>query len=131
MALHFVKQLQRFGNFTVIEPGIVRKALLQMRIIMEDGMSLADADALFSKLNADLILAGKVFDYQDYKGAAGKPKVDFSARFTEKRSREVVWACESHYQGDYGVFFFDWGKINTAHRMANEMVASALATLVE
>ena len=131
MALHFVRQLSALENFRVIEPGIVRQALLQMRIIMEDGMSLADADALFSKLDADVILSGKIFDYQDYRGAAGKPKVDFSALLTEKQSREVVWACESRYEGDYGVFFFDWGKINTAHRMADEMVASALATLFE
>jgi len=131
MALHFVSQLRMLGNFTVIEPGIVRQALLQMRIIMEDGMSLADADILFSELGADVVLSGKVFDYQDYTGDLGKPKVDFSARLTEKNSREVVWACESHNEGDHGVFFFDWGKINTAHRMASEMVASALETLVE
>ena len=131
MALHFVRQLRALGNFTVIEPGIVRQALLKRRIIMEDGMSLADADALFSELDADVILSGKVFDYQDYRGPAGKSKVDFSALLTEKQSREVVWACESNYDGDYGVFFFDWGKINTAHRMASEMVASALETLVE
>jgi TolB-like protein len=131
MALHFVSQLSALENFRVIEPGIVRQALLQMRIIMEDGMSLADADALFSKLNADVILSGKIFDYQDYRGAVGRPKVDFSALLTEKQSREVVWACESRYEGDYGVFFFDWGKINTAHRMADEMVASAVATLFE
>lgn len=131
MALHFVRQLRALGNFTVIEPGIVRRALLQMRIIMEGGMSLADADVLFSKLDADVVLSGKIFNYQDYIGDLGKPKVDFSARLTEKESREVVWACESHYEGDYGVFFFDWGKINTAHRMADEMVASAIATLTE
>jgi TolB-like protein len=131
MALHFVRHLHTLDNFTIIEPGIIRKALLRMRIIMEDGMSLADADALLSALNADLVLAGKVFDYQDYRGPAGEPRVDFSARLTEKKSREVVWACESHYEGDYGVFFFDWGKVNTAHRMASEMVASALETLVE
>jgi hypothetical protein len=33
--------------------------------------------------------------------------------------------------GDEGVFFFDWGRINTAHKMASEMVASALETLAE
>ncbi len=131
IALHFVRQLKTLENFTVIEPGVVRHALLQMRIIMGDGISLADADLLFSRLDADLILAGKIFDYQDYQGAAGKPKVDFSALLIEKKSREVVWSSDSYNEGDHGVFFFDWGKINTAHAMASEMVQSALETIVE
>jgi len=131
IALNFVKQLKRQKNFSVIEPGIIRNLLLRMRIIMDDGISLADARAIFNNSDADLIVAGKIFDYQDYQGAAGKPKVDFSALAIERQSREVVWTVQSHNEGDHGVFFFDWGKINTAHRMASEMVASALETLVE
>jgi len=131
IALNFVKQMMTLNKFTVIEPGIVRQLLLQMRIVMDDGISRGDASAIFSKSKADLILAGKIFDYQDYQGTSGKAKVDFSAIAIEKQSREVVWTCQSHNEGDYGVFFFDWGKINTAHTMASEMVASALETLAE
>ena len=131
MALHFVRQLRTFENFSVVEPGIIRQQLLQLRIIMDDGISLASASALFGKLNVDLILAGKVFDYQDYRGVAGKAKVDFSALLIDRFSREVIWAVESHHQGDYGVFFFDWGEVKTAYRMASEMVLSAVETMVE
>ena len=131
MPLHFVNQLLRSENFSVIEPGIIRHLLLEMRIILDNGISLVGSDALFSKLQADLILAGKVFDYQDYTGISGRTKVDFSALMIDRQGREIVWASESHDQGDYGVFFFDWGKINTAHRIASEMVAAALETLVD
>ncbi|MGB6381062.1 MAG: hypothetical protein WBG51_07815, partial [Syntrophobacteria bacterium] len=86
---------------------------------------------LFSRLDADLILTGKVFDYQDFEGSSGRAKVDFSALMIERRRREVVWAGVSQNEGDYGVFFFDWGKITTAHVMASEMVQSALETLAE
>jgi len=131
MPIHFVNQLLRSENFAVIEPGIIRDLLLQMRIVLHNGISLAGSHDLFSKLDADLILSGKVFDYQESEGTSGRAKVDFSALMIERRTREVVWACESHNEGDYGVFFFDWGKINTAHKMASEMVASAVETLVE
>jgi hypothetical protein len=57
--------------------------------------------------------------------------VDFSALALEKQSRETVWTVQSHNEGDHGVFFFNWGKINTAHSLASEMVQSALETLVE
>ena len=131
LALNFVEQMIPQKNFSVIEPGMVRQVFLQQRIIMEDGISFADVHVLFSKLNVDLILAGKVFDYQDYQGTSGTAKVDFSAVAVERQSGDVVWACQSHNTGDYGVFFFDWGKIHTAHRIASEMVASALETLAE
>jgi hypothetical protein len=131
MADHFIRELLPVENFTFIEPGVVRQTLLHLRIIMDDGISMADARALFAILDADLILAGKVFDYQDYQGSVGRPVVDFSALLLEKKSQEVVWSCQSHHVGDDGVFFFDWGKINTAHRMASDMVASALETLAE
>ena len=87
LVLHFIRQLKRFENFEVIEPGMVRQELLNSRIIMQDGISLADADALFAGLNADLLVSGRVMDYQDYQGAFGKPKVDFSALVIERKNR--------------------------------------------
>jgi TolB-like protein len=121
MVLHFVKWLTELENFSVIEPGVVRQELLTFRIIMDEGVSLAQADLIFSSLDADLILSGKVIDYQDFQGFAGKPRVDFSALLVERNTREVVWASKSYNDGDDRVFFFDWGRVNTAHVMASEM----------
>jgi hypothetical protein len=89
---------------------------------MQDGISLADADALFAGLNADLLVSGRVMDYQDYRGAWGKPIVDFSSMVIERKSREIVWSSDSHNEGDDRVFFFDRGRVNTAHAMASQMV---------
>jgi TolB-like protein len=130
MALHFVRQLLAHENFTVIEPGVVRHELLRARVIMGDGISLADADLISRLLQVDLILSGKVMDYQDFRGPLAKPKVDFSAEIFEKKSREVVWAALSYNHGDDGVFFFDWGRINTAYVMATQMVQLAVEDMV-
>jgi TolB-like protein len=62
IALHFIRQLSALENFDVVEPGAVRQALLRMRIIMGDGLSLGDADILFRRLDANLILTGKILD---------------------------------------------------------------------
>jgi TolB-like protein len=111
MGLHFVRQLVMRENFNVIEPGVVRHALLRGRIIMTDGISLADAGLISRLLEAGLILSGKVMDYQDFQGPLAKPKVDFAAEIFEEKSREVVWTVQSYNQGDDGVFFFDWGRV--------------------
>jgi len=124
MSLHFVRHLKEFGEFEVIEPGVVRQQFLTLRIIMDQGVSLADAQAIFAMLNVDLVVTGQVLDYQDYQGSLGKPKVDFTAEVIEKKSREVVWSSTSYNQGDDGVFLFDWGRVNTAYAMATQMVRS-------
>jgi len=121
LELQFIKNLKKSGHFDVIEPGVVRQQLLALRIIIPEGISLANADALFPTLNADLILAGNVAEYGDYQGTFGKPKVNFFAQLIDKKSRSVVWSSVSQNEGDDGVFFFDRGKVNTAHVMASQM----------
>lgn len=124
LALHFVGELTRLGRYDVIEPGVIRRELLNFRIIMEDGVSLDDADVILAGLNADLLVTGKVIDYRDVQGAWGAPVVDFSALMIEKKSREVVWASKSYNTGSDGVYFFNWRRAFTAGAMASEMVRS-------
>ena len=131
LVLQFVRALHRLGNFEVVEPGLVRKAFLSLRIIMDEGVSLSDAQALFAVLGADLVLAGEVLDYQDYQGFDGTAKVNFTVQLIERKSRMVVWSFESYNRGDDGVFFFDWGKVNTAHAMAIRMAESIGDILVK
>jgi len=121
LGLEFIRNLKRFEQFDVMEPGIVRQQLLTLRMIIPEGISLANADALFTTLNVDLILAANVNEYQDYQGVFGTPKVDFFVQLIERKSRSVVWSSVSHNQGDDGVFFFDRGSVNTAHAMASQM----------
>lgn len=121
IALHMMRNLVAFENFQIVEPGIVRQELLRYRIIMSDGVSLPETETILNAVNADLVLNGEVLDYQDYRGPFGRPKVDFSVVFIERRTRRIVYSSFSHNEGDDGVFFFDWGRVNTAHAMASQM----------
>ncbi len=129
--LHFVRQMEKQGNVTVIEPGVVRRELLGLRIIMDDGISLANADLVFTTLNADLVLTGTVLDYEDDLGRGGVPKVDFSAVLLGRKNREILWSSKSYNEGDDGVIFFDRGRVYTANEMASEMAGSIVKMLME
>ncbi len=131
LVLQFMRNLHQFTEFQVVEPGLVRNAFLTMRIIMHEGVSLNDASSLFSVLDVDLILAGTVFDYEDYQGSYGRTRVNFSAQVIERKSNKIVWSSMSWNQGDDGVYFFDLGRINTAHAMAAEMVRSVTNGVVK
>lgn len=124
MALHFVKELHRYENIQVIEPGVVRHTLLKYRMIMEAGPSLAVSDVLANNtiLGADLILSGKVFDYQ---GETTTSKVDFSVQIFDGPQRRVVWNSRSYADGDERVYFFDMGRIASAHGLASRMAGRA------
>jgi TolB-like protein len=129
LELHFVRRLWALESMRVVEPGVVRQQLLTSRIIMNSGISLADADIIAHRLQADFVLNGKVIDYQDYRGFNGKAKVDFSAQLIDSASRQVVWSVKSYHEGDEGVFFFDWGRVNTAYTLASDMVQLAVQTI--
>jgi hypothetical protein len=130
MQLHFVKEMEKLQNFAVIEPGVARDSLLKLRVIMFGGISLNNAEAIFSMLDVDLILTGTVIDYKDYIGPQGKPKVDFSVLLLDRKSRETVWSSKSYNEGDDDVYFFDMGKVNTCSALASEMVRAVVKKMV-
>ena len=126
LVLHFTRELSNAGNIEVIESGEVRQVLLRSRTIMEGGLSLPQADILKAALDVDLVLTGIVVEYQDYIGGWGFPKVEFSTRVFDMKTRQIVWSSSSYNQGDDGVFFFNLGKVNTAQGMASGMVRSVV-----
>ncbi len=128
MAYHFVEELLKIDTLTVIEPGVVRQELLKYRVILDTGASLADADILFDKLGVDLVVSGRVFDYQ---GFLGVPKVDFAVEFIERSTRMTIWSSRSYNRGDEGVFFFDVGRVPTAQSLTSNMVSEVTAELFE
>jgi TolB-like protein len=126
LLLQFAESLSRVPEIEVVEPGRVRAAFLNLRIVMDEGVSISEASSLFGVLGADILLTGKVFDYEDYQGAYGKPRVSFSVQLIDRKGRRIVWSSTSHNEGDDGVYFFDVGRINTAHGLAEKMTRSVV-----
>ena len=130
IALHMMRNLAAAPNLTVVEPGIVREELLRFRIIMSDGISLSDTETILNAVNADLVLNGEMFEYQERPWVGGAPQADFAVLFLERKSRRIVYSSYSHNAGDDRVFFFDWGKVNTAHAMVSRMARAITEQLL-
>lgn len=118
--LHFVRELFNQTDFQVVEPGLVREELLRIRAIMPYGPSLAETDLITGKelLGVDLVLAGKVFDYQN---TSSNPKADISVQVIEKNSRRIVFGARTFSTGLDNVYFYDYGREYTAHNLLREM----------
>lgn len=118
-------ELIRRGGAVVVERGIVRKALLDLRIIQEGGISLAQADLLRALLDADLVVTGTVSEWQDAQ--SGNPAlVEFTAYAVDTRNQRVNWLARSRGEGDDGVYVFGLREVRTAPVLAVELVRALL-----
>jgi TolB-like protein len=122
MALHFIRHLSAFSDFSVVDAGVARQPLLDARIIMDSGLSISDADTVAALIQAEFVLAGRVIRYDDYEGPGGQNGVEFSTALIEKKTRKVVWSSDSYNAGTDGIGFFGRGSTKTAHAMATQMV---------
>jgi hypothetical protein len=129
--LQFIEHLYSIPGIEVVEPGVVREHLLRQRVVMDEGLTMSDAEVTMLSLGADLIFMGSVFDYEDYQGPMGRPTVDFTAQVIERKSMREVWSSKSRNEGDQGVFFFDRGRVNTADEMTSEMVGNVIKEMRE
>ncbi len=122
MELLFMRHLSSIPQFRVVDAGVVRRQLLDARVIMNSGLSTSDASAIAAPVDADLVLSGRVIRYVDYVGPAGLARVEFSTVLIDKKSGKVVWSSESYNDGRDGIGLFEWGLTRTAHAMATQMV---------
>jgi TolB-like protein len=122
LALLFMRHLSDLSQFRVVDAGVVRRQLLDARIIMDSGLSLGDAEAVAAPVDADFVLSGRVIRYTDYEGPSGLTRVEFSTVLIDKRSRTVVWSSQSYNDGRDSLGLFDRGLSRTAHEMATQMV---------
>jgi hypothetical protein len=129
--LHLAKQLVTDGSFMVLELGVIRDKLLNMHIIMNDGISIPSLDLVSISLGADLLLNGMVFDYLDTVGYGSYPRIDFSMQMFDRDNKKVLWSSHSHNQGNDGVYFFEYGSITTAGTLADKMCRALVLKLVE
>jgi hypothetical protein len=119
LALRFVSQLVKNKAFEVMEPGVVRQKLLNYRIIMSDGPSREDMKSFFINLETDLILSGRLFEYQE-----GRLNMEFDVQVYERNSSSAVWSSWSHNRGDDAIVVFDWKRVNNAGALASKMARS-------
>lgn len=130
LAGQFLAQLARSGSFEVLDPGLARTELLSHRIVLDGGVSVANATALLELLDADFVLSGYVEAYEPRAGSAGTPKVEFTAYVMDRRSGELVWSSSSRGGGDDGVYFFGAGRVRTSSALSCRMVHGVVDGIV-
>jgi hypothetical protein len=132
VSLRFVAALAEAPGIEVVEPGVVREALLRTRLVQSDGVSLPQAALLRELLDADVVVTGRVAEWEDAVGEGGvAPYVAFTARGIDTRRSQVSWTATVGRRGDAGVFFFGAGRVHTANELASEEALGVIDRVVE
>lgn len=131
IGLDFLRHLSAEKKFRVLDPGMLEEQLLRYRLIMPEGASLDTAHILFSFLDVDLLLSGKVLEYEETSGATGAPRVHFTVQAIQREDHEMVWSSISSSYGDEGVWFFDLGMIKSARELASRMIRATVRQMVQ
>jgi hypothetical protein len=126
VALQFARQFAAAEGYRVLEPGMVRQELLRRRIVMEDGVSVDQARTVLNALEADLVVAGYVFAYDD---AASLPGANFTVVIIDRKTGRIVFESTSYNQGNDSETVFGLGKVSTAPTLACRMIRNAVDTL--
>ena len=59
-----------------------------------------------------------------------EPQVEFSVRAFDTAVKQIVWSSSSYGEGDDRVFFFDAGRVPTAHRLSSEMTKALVERIL-
>lgn len=125
-----VRHLAAAGG-EVVEPGVVRQAMLETRQIQIEGPSIPQVDVLRASLSVTAVIYGEVTEYREAGPGKPEPAVGFSLRAIDTASQQVVWSSVSHTEGHDGVFFFDVGEIATAYQLASELAQAIVLAFRE
>lgn len=129
--LLLVRALASEPEVRVLEPGVVRRFLLDRRIIPARGVSLAQADSFREALRVDWVVSGNVLGFEDGGGGGVPPaRAAFSVTVLDARRREVVASAFSGAGGSDGLVLFGHGRIRTASGVAKELASSVVREIL-
>lgn len=131
LPLHLVQRMVGIQGYRILEPGVVRRGLLNSRVMVQGGLSLPHLELALRYTDADLVITGTVMRYIDGKFARTEPEVEFSVQVFDRESKKVVWSSRSVGSGDSGIYFFDVGQRSTACKLASELVQATVTEMTQ
>jgi TolB-like protein len=126
----FVVELMRTGRFEVVEPGRVKKAMMEKRIRTTRDLDLDAARWLGETLGLDLILVGSVLEFEIQESQNKPvPVVTVTARFLKADSGATLWAAYQSRKGDDRETLFGWGRITSLSQLGDAVASEMLRGL--
>ncbi|MFH7835554.1 MAG: hypothetical protein QXL51_03050 [Candidatus Aenigmatarchaeota archaeon] len=121
----FIVEMLKNKDFIPLELGETKKLMINLKIRKKGEIDSEKLKALSEFAKIDGILVGSVDIYKE-KTESLPPEVSICVRVLDIRKNKLVWSDCDSYQGDEGIIFFDWGKINTVENTAYKLIKKIL-----
>jgi len=117
----FTVNLFKSGRYEPVDPGDVRRMLVQLRIRQRGELSYKDLNAFSVTFGTNYLIVGVVEAYRKPKPPA-PPKVSISARLLDTRRNRILWYNSAYLSGEDRIIMFDWGRLRTTDMVADAVV---------
>ena len=118
--------LQGRRELSLVDPGELRRALIDGNIRPLDGVGPPQLESLRDALGIDALLDGTLLRFDP--GGADAPRIDLFVRLRDAGTGAVLWSATTSRGGDETRTFFDAGRIRDPDRLAEAVVADLLST---
>jgi tetratricopeptide (TPR) repeat protein len=118
------RRLEATGHFHVVEPAVVRRALLELGLWSVGGLDPDALRLLGERLGAPYFVRGTLFRFSDGRGQnASPPRVELTLTMVDARRERLVWIGHHARGGDDYRGLLELGSVTTAVALADRVVA--------
>lgn len=119
------------GQFTVIEPGEVEKALKEVKVRAKGGINtleIADVQKIGEALGVDAIILGGIDTFEVGKD---NPVISMDIHMLDAKDGSLIWQVNYIATGGSFAYLLDFGKITSTEMLSRKMVKNLLAPIIK
>lgn len=128
----FTMELITSGQFKVIEPGEVEKALKEVKVRAKGGINtleIADAQKIGEAMGVDAVILGSIDTFE--MGKKDDPVISMNFHMLDTKDGSLIWQVDYIATGSDFAYLLDFGKITTTEMLSRKMVAHLLAPIIK
>lgn len=132
LAYLFSIELITSGQFKVVEPGEVEKALKEVKIRAKGGIStmeIADVQKVGEALGVDAVILGSIDTFE--MGKKEDPIISMDIHMLDTKDGSLVWKVNYIASGSNFAYLLDFGKITSTEMLSRKMVKNLLAPIIK
>lgn len=113
----------------VVDPGELRRVLIERRILPLRGLDTRQLQELGSALAVDAVVDGEVLRYEN--GHSTVPKIDVYVRLRDAADAVILWSGTTFRDGEQTRTLYDLGRIRGIDKLADVTVGNLLSTWLD
>lgn len=132
LAYIFSIELTTSGQFTVVEPGEVEKALKEVKVRAKGGINtleVADVQKIGEALGIDAVILGGIDTFE--VGKKDDPVISMDIHMLDAKDGSLIWQVNYIASGGSFAYLLDFGKITSTEMLSRKMVKILLAPIIK